>query len=43
MQKILKHVKGILAFEQKGLHPGSRGTKDQLLIDKMIGVDCKTR
>ena len=34
----------VLAFEQKELQPaGSRGTKDQLLIDKMIGIDCKTR
>ena len=44
-QKILKQVNDqrILTFEQKGLQPGSRGTKNQLLIDKMIGADCKAR
>ena len=43
--KMLKHlvVNKVLAFEQKGIQPGSRGTKDQLLIDKMIGTDCKSR
>ena len=32
-QKMLKHltVNKLLAFEQKGIQPGSRGTKDQLL------------
>ena len=36
--KMLEHLTAnkILAFEQKGIRPGSRGTKDQLLIDKMI-------
>ena len=39
---VMKHLsdQNVLAFEQKGLWPGSRGTKDQLLIDKMIGIDC---
>jgi len=43
--KMLKHlvVNKVLAFEQKGIQPGSRGTKDQLLIDKMIGTDCMSR
>lgn len=43
--KMLEHLVAnkILAFEQKGIRPGSRGTKDQLLIDKMIGLDCKSR
>ena len=30
-----------LPWEQKGCRKGSRGTKDQLLIDKMIVEDCK--
>ena len=43
--KMLEHLTAnkILAFEQKVIRPGSRGTKDQLLIDKMIGIDCKSR
>ena len=38
---MLEHLTAnkILAFEQKGIRPGSRGTKDQLLTDKMIGID----
>ena len=42
---MLEHLTAnkILAFEQKGIWPGSRGTKDQLLIDKMIGINCKSR
>ena len=32
-----------LPWEQKGCRKGSRGTKDQLLIDKMIVKDCKKR
>ena len=32
-----------LPWEQKGCRKGSRGTKDQLLIDKMIVKDCKER
>ena len=31
----------ILPEEQKGCRRKSRGTKDQLLIDKMILQDCK--
>ena len=30
-----------LPWEQKGCRKGCRGTKDQLLIDKMIVKDCK--
>jgi len=37
------HTNQIIAPEQKGVYPGSRGTKDQLMIDKMVGVDCKAR
>ena len=32
-----------LPWEQKGCRRGSRGTKDQLLIDKMILKNCKKR
>ena len=32
-----------LPWEQKGCRKGSRGTKDQLLINKMIVKDCKMR
>ena len=31
----------ILPEEQKGCKRGSRGTKDQLLIDKTVLKDCK--
>ena len=33
----------ILPEEQKGFKRGGRGTKDQLLIDKMFLKDCKAR
>ena len=33
----------ILPEEQKGCRRGSRGTKDQLLIDKMVLKDCRKR
>ena len=33
--------KNALPWEQKGCRKGSRDTKDQLLIDKMIVKDCK--
>ena len=33
----------LLAREQKRCKKGSRGTKDQLLIDEMIVKDCKKR
>ena len=32
-----------LPVEQKGCRRKSRGTKDQLLIDKMVLVDCKRK
>ena len=38
-----KHLEGILLEEQKGCKRRSRGTKDQLLIDKAILKDCKRR
>ena len=31
----------VLLSEQKGCHNGSRGIKDQLLIDKAVLRDCK--
>ena len=33
----------VLPSEQKGCRKGSRGTKDQLVIDKMVLRDCKQR
>ena len=33
----------ILLEQQKGCKRGSRGTKDQLLIDKTVLKDCKKR
>ena len=33
----------LLPVEQKGCRRSSRGTKDQLLIDKMVLNDCKKR
>ena len=33
----------LLPDEQKGCRRGGRGTKDQLLIDKMIMKNCKRR
>ena len=33
----------ILPDEQKGCKRGSRGTKDQLLIDKTVLKECKKR
>lgn len=38
-----KHLEGILLEEQKWCRRRSRGTKDQLLIDKAILKDCKRR
>ena len=38
-----KHWEGILHEEQRGCRRRSRGTKDQLLIDKAILKDCKRR
>ena len=35
--------KNSLPWEQKGCMKGSRGTKDQLPIDRMIVKDCKRR
>ena len=34
---------GLLPEEQKGCRKQSRGTKDQLLIDKAVLKDCKER
>ena len=42
-EKIYSHLKreNVLPSEQKGCRKGSRGTKDQLVIDKMVLRDCK--
>ena len=34
-------IYNLLPVEQKGYRRNSRGTKDQLLIDKMVLNDCK--
>ena len=36
-------MNNLLPVEQKGCRKNSRGTKDQLLIDKMVLDDCKKR
>ena len=36
-------MNNLLPVEQKGCRRNSRGTKDQLLIDKMVLNDCKKR
>ena len=40
---IYKHLKinDLLPYEQKGCYVNSRGTKDQLLIDKMLMLDSQ--
>ena len=40
-EAMYEHLEEILPEEQKGCKRGSRGTKDQLLIDKAILKDCK--
>lgn len=44
-EELYEHLEqsNILPWEQKGCRKGSRGTKDQLLIDKMIVKNCKIR
>ena len=42
-EAMYKHLEGILHEEQMGCRRRSRGTKDQLLIDKAILKDCKRR
>ena len=37
------NVKNLLPDEQKGCRKKSRGTKDQLLVDKAITLDAKRR
>jgi hypothetical protein len=43
--KILRHLKEnqVLCYEQKGIRPSCRGTKDQLAIDRSITKDNKRR
>ena len=42
-EELYEHLEKInsLPWKQKGCRKGSRGTNDQLLIDKMILKDCK--
>ena len=42
-EKTYSHLEreNVLSSEQKGCRKRSRGTKDQLLIDKMVLTDCK--
>jgi len=44
-EEIYKHLEenNLMTFEQKGCRKAVRGTKDQLLIDKMVLKDCKER
>ena len=44
-EEIYRHLdeNQLLSVEQKGGRKGSRGTKDQLLIDKMVIKNCKRR
>ena len=44
-EKLYQHLErnGLLADEQKGCRKGSRGTKDQLLVDKAILKNCRRR
>ena len=44
-EKMYSHLEreNVLPSEQKGSCKGSRGTKDQLLIDNTMLRDCKRR
>ena len=44
-EKLHQHLEknGLLADEQKGCRKGSRGTKDQLIVDKAILKNCRRR
>ena len=44
-EKMYTHleIENVLPSEEKGCHKVSRGTKDQLLIDKTVLRDCKKR
>ena len=44
-EKMYSHLEreNVLPSEQKECRKGSRGTKDQLLMDKTVLRDCKTR
>ena len=41
MKKRKKEIHNLRPVEQKGCMRNSRGTKDQLLINKMMLNDCK--
>ena len=42
---ISRHLaeQNLLPAAQKGCHPGSKGSKDQLMVSKAIYEDCKRR
>ena len=42
-EEIYEHLEGLFPREQKGCKKKSRGTKDQLLIDKTVLRNCKNR
>ena len=44
-EKMYSHLEreNVLPSEQKGCRKGSHGTKDQLLIEKTVLIDCKRR
>ena len=44
-EKLYQHLErnGLLGDEQKGCRKGSRGTKDQLLVDKAFLKNCRRR
>ncbi|XP_047501185.1 uncharacterized protein LOC125047118 [Penaeus chinensis] len=44
-KKLYQHLEGngLLADQQKGCRKGSRGTKDQLLVDKAMLKNCRRR
>ncbi|XP_068720811.1 uncharacterized protein [Montipora capricornis] len=44
-EKLYHHLErnGLLTDEEKGCRKGSRGTKDQLLVDKVILKNCQRR
>ena len=40
VEQVYGHVRKMLLNEQKGCKKQSRGTKDQLVIDKMLRKNC---
>jgi Reverse transcriptase (RNA-dependent DNA polymerase). len=44
-RRISTHLKkqNLVPAQQKGCHPGSKGWKDQLMVQKAINEECKRR